>query len=135
MIRTQSLMETAEVKITEPIVVLIKESCKPSYQDNELNYIITVKQCPNKKEYRTLNPCKNRWLVDITLNLCKCGYKLMAKREDLLETPMSIGSAYSIPKVELKENYTIEELTKYKIRFVRVIIPPTNIKKIKDMEE
>lgn len=47
---SKEVMEWHKVIIMEPLDIIIKESAKPSYTDNQLSYYFTLDKCTNKKQ-------------------------------------------------------------------------------------
>lgn len=120
------MIETV-VSLVEHITVAVRDSCTPSYANNTLTYFVPVQRCPKKRYYRDVKNDDGKWLIDVKSNLNRCGYEFTGRREDLISSDLEIKSFYAVPQNKLNCYYTCKELESYKMRLVRINIPPSFI--------
>lgn len=119
------MTEEGFVYLIEPIKVLVLDSYRPIYRSNVLQYILPRANCMKKRYYKLTYD--NKWIKDVKANLGLCGFDYIGTDQDLNSAHMEINSFYSVPRSELNKNYSVQELERYKMRCIQIVILPTLI--------
>lgn len=119
------MTEEGFVYLVEPIKVLVLANYRPIYSSNVLKYILPRANCIKKRLYKLTN--NNKWIKDVKANLSLCGFEYIGSDQDLNSAHMEINSFYSVPRSELNNSFSVQELEKYKMRCIQIVILPTLI--------